>query len=87
MLCAAAIVLNLTACDNENTSVTSDETIETSDVQEHKTSASNQISTSDNTTTSVPEETDEPTIIPEKQWDIGGYQAWDYEGNNCDVSC
>lgn len=86
LLCAVAIVLNLTACDNENTSVTSDETIETSDVQEHKTSASNQISTSDNTTTSVPDEMDEPTIIPEKQWDIGGYQAWDYEGNNCDVS-
>ncbi len=47
LLCAVTIVLNLTACDNENTSVSSDETIETSDVQEHKTSASNQISTSD----------------------------------------
>lgn len=86
LLCAAAIILNLTACDNDNTSVTSEETTETSDVQVQTTSTAKQTTTAFSTTTSVSEETDEPTIIPEREWDIGGYQAWDYEGNNCDVS-
>lgn len=87
LLCAAAMILALTACANGNTPLTSDETGETSDVQSQTTSAAEQsTSFADDTTEAIPEQTGEPAEIPEKEWNVGGYQAWDFVGNMRDVS-
>lgn len=86
LICAAAILLTLTACDNGNTSVTSDETTETADVQATTSVTEQTSSVPEIITTVAPYETEEPDVITEKEWDIGGYQAWDYEGNISDIS-